>query len=653
MRTIILKCISILLSLCFLFSSSALATSIITRRKFYSEWLEASKHSDKKKQIYLLHQLKNYPLFPYVKFSYIIKYMDNLSDAEIIEFIHKNNDMPLSLDLKRRFIEALYKQKRWHALVQAPHDQSPQTKCYYYFAKYQQHPNIVNLEPIKSLWLTGKNLPSACDAVINLWRQTGSLNGDLILLRIELAMKVDNRNLARYLAKELPPDYKTIQTKLLALLSNPQNIISFAEQLTPSHFSKKIVMLTFPRFAQQNPDRARTMLNTIAKAQQLSPKQKAQLQTLITWQYFNPNINSAQRAWRDRSIEQLNNTLLIERRIRQALWENNDADLAKWLTKLSSSDQKKHEWQYWQSYILEKQGRKKLAHKMLGDLSIQRGFYGMVSAQKLNKPYEYDFDYPIVANFDGQNLKTVLFNRYNSLPIIKRISELLYWQNDAAAYREWLFFILKPENKAHLSELACFARLKGWGSYSVQATIVGKLWNNWAERFPLAYLDLFKQALIAKSLPLSFSLAISRQESALEPTLTSPAGARGLMQLMPTTACDIAHQTKNISYHSSRQLYEPKINIMLGIHFLSLLYQRYEQNRILSAIAYNAGPARADQWLAGSGNKLDVIAFIESLPFTETRNYVKNVLVNDYIYQLILKQKPNAFILDGEWQKRY
>lgn len=82
------------------------------------------------------------------------------------------------------------------------------------------------------------------------------------------------------------------------------------------------------------------------------------------------------------------------------------------------------------------------------------------------------------------------------------------------------------------------------------------------------------------------------------------------------------------------------------------MYQQFDRNRILSSAAYNAGPSRVNTWLNNSGGRIDAVAFIESIPFSETRGYVKNVLAYDAFYRHFMHQ-PEKVLTDAEWQRRY
>ena len=123
----------------------------------------------------------------------------------------------------------------------------------------------------------------------------------------------------------------------------------------------------------------------------------------------------------------------------------------------------------------------------------------------------------------------------------------------------------------------------------------------------------------------------------------SSAGARGLMQLMPSTAKLIA-KSEGIKYSSQNKLLEVDFNIRLGSNYLQWMLDRYDNNRILASAAYNAGPGNVDRWL---NKELAFDVWIETIPFKETRNYVKNVLAYSAIYNYLLEQE-SPFIFSGE-----
>ncbi|WP_284265334.1 lytic transglycosylase domain-containing protein [Roseicyclus amphidinii] len=135
--------------------------------------------------------------------------------------------------------------------------------------------------------------------------------------------------------------------------------------------------------------------------------------------------------------------------------------------------------------------------------------------------------------------------------------------------------------------------------------------------------------------PAAMVLAIARRESEFDPGVVSPAGALGLMQVMPGTGRDTA-RALGLDYSQARMLDDPAYNARLGASFLAGLYDRYDDNPVLIAAAYNAGPARAADWIERFGDPRraeDVIFWIEAIPFSETRNYIMRVTESLAIYE--------------------
>jgi len=140
---------------------------------------------------------------------------------------------------------------------------------------------------------------------------------------------------------------------------------------------------------------------------------------------------------------------------------------------------------------------------------------------------------------------------------------------------------------------------------------------------------------VAGAAPLPFTLAITRQESSYDPLVVSGAGARGMMQFLPSTASGVARRL-GMPYSADR-LWDADYNMTLGSYHLGELMTANGGSMILAAVGYNAGPARAPQWVARCGdprgNIVDPLDFIECTPFTETRNYMMRVMENMQIYK--------------------
>jgi soluble lytic murein transglycosylase len=129
-----------------------------------------------------------------------------------------------------------------------------------------------------------------------------------------------------------------------------------------------------------------------------------------------------------------------------------------------------------------------------------------------------------------------------------------------------------------------------------------------------------------------------RQESGFDIGAVSPSGARGLMQLMPATAQEVA-KSLGIPVALHTLTTSPAHNMQLGTSYLEQLLARYDACLPLAIGAYNGGPRRVDQWLAANGDPrtgpIDMIDWIELIPYAETRNYIQRVLENIVIYRAL------------------
>lgn len=143
--------------------------------------------------------------------------------------------------------------------------------------------------------------------------------------------------------------------------------------------------------------------------------------------------------------------------------------------------------------------------------------------------------------------------------------------------------------------------------------------------------------------PMPLALSIARRESEFDPQVVSGAGAMGLMQLMPGTAAQVAREL-GVSHEPSKVLSDWGYNAVLGSAYLANLSERFGANIILVSAGYNAGPSRPKQWIERFGDprspRVDVVDWIEMIPFSETQNYVMRVAESLPVYRARLGQEP-------------
>lgn len=624
-------------------SQLAHADSLDEQRSRYAQTKQAWDNRQMDVVNQLMPTLTTYPLYPYLQYRQITDDLMNQPALVVTNFIAANPTLPPARSLKSRFVNELARRDDWRGLLAFSPEKPTGTEaqCNYYYAKWNVGQTQEAWDGAKALWLSGKSQPNACDRLFGAWRASGQQDPLAYLERIRLAMKAGNTSLVRVLAQQMPSDYQTIATAVIALANDPNSVMTFARTTGATDFTRQMAAVAFASVARQDVENARLMIPSLAQAQQLNEDQIQELRDIVAWRLMGSDVTEEQAIWRDDAIMRSQSTSLVERRVRMALGLGDRRGLNTWLARLPMEAKEKDEWRYWQADLLLERGRDDEAKDILCSLMQQRGFYPMVAAQRLGEEYTFRID-KAPANLDPA---------LTSGPEMARVRELMYWNMDNTARSEWANLVTS-KTKDQQAQLARYAFNQNWWDLSVQATIAGKLWDQLEERFPLAYNDLFKRYISGKDIPQSYAMAIARQESAWNPKAGSPVGARGLMQIMPGTATHTVSMFSIPGYSGPSQLLDPEMNINIGTSYLQYVYQQFGNNRIFASAAYNAGPGRVRTWRGNSGGRIDAVAFVESIPFSETRGYVKNVLSYDAYYRYFMGQK-DALLSDAEWKLRY
>jgi soluble lytic murein transglycosylase len=170
----------------------------------------------------------------------------------------------------------------------------------------------------------------------------------------------------------------------------------------------------------------------------------------------------------------------------------------------------------------------------------------------------------------------------------------------------------------------------GWHSRAIATLAAAGQYDDLELRYPLPWPEQFAEASASARIPSGWAYGVARSESLFIPDIRSHAGAIGIMQLMPATGRRTAGEL-NLPYQGLATLTDPASNIRLGATYLGKMLERFEESRVVATAAYNAGPTRVEKWLPVSQG-LDARIWIENIPFNETRDYVRRVLVSEAIF---------------------
>ncbi len=284
---------------------------------------------------------------------------------------------------------------------------------------------------------------------------------------------------------------------------------------------------------------------------------------------------------------------------------------------------------YWLGRSAEAAGKRSEARSYYRQAAqYKSAFYGQLAQEKLGSNRLGLGNVPKPSRRDRE-----AFTKNELVIAIRRLEAAGFGQYTVQFYRTLAKSLTNP------GELALVIQLAQTHERHSHALMVGKLAvSSGVDAHLLAFPveAIPAKAKIGRDVGKPIVYAIARQESAFNPRAISPAGARGLLQLMPATARATARQV-GLGYSKSRLTSDPAYNTTLGAAHLGVLLDEFNGSYILTFAAYNAGGSRSHKWMKKYGDPrtdaVDVVDWIERIPFTETRNYVQRIMENLVMYR--------------------
>jgi soluble lytic murein transglycosylase len=289
-------------------------------------------------------------------------------------------------------------------------------------------------------------------------------------------------------------------------------------------------------------------------------------------------------------------------------------------------------WRYWYGRALAAQGNAKAAHQYFESISTDLGFYGQLAADALGQPiYMPAQPAPVALGWIAQARANAGLERAVALFD-------LGWRKQAVP--EWNY-ALRGMDDAQLRGAAEFARQQQIYDRVVNTSLLTKHVVDFSQRFIAPFEG--RVAAKAESIHLdpAWVYGLIRQESRFITDARSHVGASGLMQLMPSTARWVARKIGMKDFHPS-DVNDFETNTVLGTNYLSMVLQDLGGSQLLATAGYNAGPGRSKRWRAALQSPVEGAIFAETIPFTETRLYVKNVLSNSVYYATLFTGQPHS-----------
>lgn len=620
----------ILILVSILSSTSAFAKSIEQQRKDYVAAKNALETKQYKTFGQIANTLKDYPLYPYLRYSYLLKRLWKVDDAEMVDFLKRYSDLPVANYLRTSWLKLLVKRGHWQTFLDNYIPQSDITmQCYQLQARMKTHNDIFFLEDTRSIWLTGKSLPPQCDAAFERLYKSELMTNDLVWKRVRLSMQNNQVNLANYLSDRLNPEYKVLAKKWIQIHNNPFKYTN-NPQLEDTAITREILVHGILRLARQDIAKAVKRLEALKKDYVFTSGEIAEVERTLAVRAAKSNNKLALQL-----LDQIDNYHVNDEvfhyRLRTALENQDWPILKKWTSGQVPDIDIELRWRYWHARALEETGEPEKAKEIYAELAKERDYYAFLAADRINAPYHMNH-YPLPENKEE-------FARIESLPAIKRAYEFFKLNQGYSARREWYH----AESKLTTYQMQMAAALVtqwGWHDRAIFAMNRAQAYDNLVLRFPVLFEDIFDKYAKKRNIDRSWVYGLARAESAFIEDVKSPAGALGLMQVMPRTGAMTARNI-GLKGFKSYKLTQAETNIPIGTAYMKQMLDRFNGNMVLATAAYNAGPHRVEKWLPKQGC-IQPDEWIEQIPFNETRKYVRRVLyfANIYDWRLGDEIKP-------------
>jgi len=598
--------------------------SIEKQRKLFGDAKRALKKGQLRKFNRINKKLIDYPLYGYLQYNYFIKRLSRLSENRIKNFLEVYSDSPISDRLRYKWLQSLARKGKWKTFLKYYRPVGgANLRCRKGIALFKTKKIEEAKAVAEKLWLVGKSQPRTCDQLFSLWKKHDGLTEEKIWARVILAMEKGRTRLAKFIGKKLSKKKQRWIARWKKMHRHPAENLLRNYYKVDAPIPNMIVRHGIKRLARRDAGAASDAWESIRKTHIVeSPEEVRKVDQYIALRGgFQKNPKALE--WLGKLEKP--NAKVQDWRIRSALGQQDWWAALTWIEALPDAERNSEQWRYWRARILELQSQslpvlKTASERIYASLSKERSYHGFLAADRLGSSYQFNAS-PL--KFSENEL-----NEIEKVPGIERARELFFLGMVPQARREWAK-VTSAFKKTDLKKASVLASRWNWHDRAISTVAKASHYDDIGLRFPTAYKDIVLKQAKEQGIEPAWIYGVLRQESTFMPDARSGAGALGLMQLMPKTGRMTARQLK-FRIRSNNELLNVNKNIRLGSAYLRRMLDENNGNNALATASYNAGPYRVKQWLPEQDMPSDI--WVETIPFNETRKYVRRVMSYTVIY---------------------
>ena len=571
-------------------------------------------------------KLGDHVLSPYFEYWRLKLLLEDMPDADVLAFLEKQSGSYLADRLRADWLKGLGKRGDWQSfdrelppLVQ----DDLEIRCYAWLSRLARADESA-YEEARAIWLEPRELPENCHALADRMSVAGRFTVDDVWRRTRLLFENGQLGAARRALAHLPAGDTYDPAVLNQAATAPKKLLANLPRSLARRATREMVLFAVVRLARSEPEAAVEVLRGQLGAR-LPAEDVSYLWGRLAYEGARRLLPEGHKWYGLADVATLNDEQLAWKAraaLRAADWQVvRDA-----IDRMSANTRQDPAWTYWYGRALGAQGTADGARAYYLRISTQPNFYGLLAAEELGYVPAVPEPFNVATEAEVAAARAV--------PGLMRAIELYRLDLRSEATREWVFTIRGMED-TQLLAAAEFARREGIYDRAINTADRTAHHHNYKVRFLAPFKDVFNEYARSSGLEEAWVLGLVRQESRFIVKAKSSVGAQGLMQLMPATARWVAKRNGMLNFSQGR-VSEVPINVALGTSYLKMVLDDLG-HALLASAAYNAGPGRARRWR--DVRPLEGAIYAETIPFPETRDYVKKVMANTMYYSQLIGGK--------------
>lgn len=579
-------------------------------------------------------RLQRHVLWPYVEYFQLRLELRTTSIEVIRNFLSRHEGRLVADRLRGDWLKILGKNQQWQ-LFEAEYpllvNKDTELMCYYYQRRLHVNDKTV-LVDMRSLWFTPSSLPDSCAPVFQALIDSGQISREDIWARMRLALEEGQTGVAIHVNRHISGSEALNTTNLNNAAKNPLRYLEAQKSTIKTRSDREIILFALQHLLRNDTDQAYSQWLKIKGQLTASDRSYflARLGHRAAMRHDPRALGWFKEAQNTTQPYPLSDTILAWK-IRAALRVANWSEVLETIDRMSATEQQVDTWRYWKARALKAKGYTLDANNIFIPLSNEHSFYGQLAKEELgtilsiaDKSYRVSNNEVSAMERKSGIQRALAFSRLNLR---------------TEALREWSWTI-RGFTDAELLAAAEVARRHGLYDRAINTANRTVSQHDFNLRFLSPHRETLRRVVKQHELDEAWVYGLIRQESRFIADIKSHAGAVGLMQLMPTTADWVAKQLgiKNFRQHL---VVDVNTNLRLGTYYLKHVLTTLDNQPLLASAAYNAGPGRAKRWRDNT-TPLEGAIYAETIPFNETRDYVKKVLKNSMYYARVLDHGHNS-----------